>query len=540
MRKVTAQGRHWEPEPCNCHEFLLDHPRAEQHEGHVATGLETLDFCKGQSNLGAAFTNVGACYAFFPSKRRLHDQILDQLRGWHKHHLFPNDDRILESFETFFEEQWQQHKEQQRHEPRLTHRLIKHLMSALPDNYIIHNEDHANAHLMIYCLNVYNQAAFNSWMDKKTFLLLDKSPEDIKEDMERQTSPVVRKHYKKLLDYNKPIPYGYIMMKRKKQWSKGRTIIAYSNTCVGRLLRVATLALQQMLKATWPHHFGNIATPQLWQEVHELLQANEEQLERELIFLNHDLVGFFNSIPQADIIQSVRYLIAEFSKNNNDILLIDPYSKLNPVHSGKSTHSIKSNMTKINAQHIVDIIQFSFDACAFTAIGEVFRQTCGTSMGNQISPILSTCAIVSTEITWLRLYGQHVASAHLVDQLWIRRYVDNRAIIVDKAVLHSNPHIWQLASLQFYKKPVQLEDENCDDSLGFRINANNRQVSYILHPQHWRYRLPQSAGSRKLRLSGYHSRRHMIESTVFPQSLAQQQLQALDDLYLSLGFRDLA
>ena len=180
---------------------------------------------------------------------------------------------------------------------------------------------------MICCPNVYNQAAFNTWMDEKTFLLLDKSPQVIKEDMERQTPPVVRKHYKKLLDYNKPIPYDYIMMKRKKQWSKGRTIgtiIAYSNTCVGRLLRVAALALQQMLKATWPHHFGNIATPQLRQEVHELFRANEEQPERELIFLNHDLVGFFNSIPQPDIIQSVRYLITEFSKNNNDILLIDP------------------------------------------------------------------------------------------------------------------------------------------------------------------------------------------------------------------------
>ncbi|OLP86627.1 hypothetical protein AK812_SmicGene32253 [Symbiodinium microadriaticum] len=455
MHKVIAQGRYWEPEPCKCHEFLLEHPRAEQHEGHVATGLETLDFCKGQSNLGAAFANVGACNAFFSSKQRLHDQVLEQLRRWLKHHLFPNDDRILESFEAFFEEQWQQHKEQQRHERRLTHRLIKHLTSALPDNYIIHNEDHANAHLMIYCPNGYNQAAFNTWMDKKTFLLLDKTPEDIK-------------------------------------------------------------------------------------EVHELFQANEEQPERELIFLNHDLVGFFNSIPQTDIIQSVRCLIAEFSKTNNDVLLIDPHSKLNPVHSGKSTHSIKSNMTKINAQHIVDIIQFSFDACAFTAIGEVFRQTCGTSMGNRISPILSTCAIVATEITWLRLFGQHVASAHLADQLWIRRYVDNRAIIVDKDVLHNNPHIRQLASLHFYKKPVQLEDENCDDFLDFRINANNRQVSYILHPQPWRYRLPQSAGSWKLRLSGYHSRRHMIESPVFPQSLAQQQLQALDDLYLSLGFSDLA
>ncbi|CAE7465974.1 unnamed protein product, partial [Symbiodinium microadriaticum] len=257
MHKVIAQGRYWEPEPCKCHEFLLEHPRAEQHEGHVATGLETLDFCKGQSNLGAAFANVGACNAFFSSKQRLHDQVLEQLRRWLKHHLFPNDDRILESFEAFFEEQWQQHKEQQRHERRLTHRLIKHLTSALPDNYIIHNEDHANAHLMIYCPNGYNQAAFNTWMDKKTFLLLDKTPEDIKEDMERQK--------------------------------------------------------------TSPH-------------------------------LN-----------------------------------------------------------------------------------------CG------------------------------------------KRYVDNRAIIVDKDVLHNNPHIRQLASLHFYKKPVQLEDENCDDFLDFRINANNRQKGKKTH-----------------------------------------------------------
>ncbi|OLP94980.1 hypothetical protein AK812_SmicGene22955 [Symbiodinium microadriaticum] len=233
-------------------------------------------------------------------------------------------------------------------------------------------------------------------------------------------------------------------------------------------------------RASVKNFYANIPALNNIKEVHELFRANEEQPDRELVFLNHDLVGFFNSIPQADIIQSVRYLITEFSKNNNDILLIDPHSKLNPVHSGSSTHNIKSNMTKINVQHIVDVIQFSFDACAFTAIGEVFRQTCGTSMGNQISPILSTCAIVATEITWLRLFGQHVASAHLADQLWIRRYVDNRAIIVDKDVLHNNPHIWQLASLHFYKKPVQLEDENCDDFLGFRINENNRLPSELL------------------------------------------------------------
>ena len=98
-------------------------------------------------------------------------------------------------------------------------------------------------------------------------------------------------------------------------------------------------------------------------------------------------------------------------------------------------------------------------------------------MGNQISPILSTCAIAATEITWLRMYGQFVSSPHLADQLWILRYVDSRALLVDEDELQHNPHLQQLASLHFYKKPVQLEDKNCDDCLGFNIfniNANNR------------------------------------------------------------------
>ena len=282
------------------------------------------------------------------------------------------------------------------------------------------------------------------------------------------------------------------MMKRKKEWSKGRTIIAYANTCVGKLLKVATLALQQVLKVTWPSHFGNVSTPQLWAEIHHFLHNNEHlHPERCLRFLNHDLVGFFNSIPQSDIIRSIHFLTSEFLDNNNCIIVVDPHNKISPVHSGKSSYSVKSNKIKMQAQHIQHIpviIQFSFDACAFTTIGEIFQQTCGTSMGNQISPILSTFAIVATEITWPRMYGPFVSSAHLAYQLWIRRYVVNRAILVDEEELHRNPRVQQLASLHFYKKPVQLEDENCDDFLGFNINANNRQVTYNLRPEAWRYR----------------------------------------------------
>ncbi|CAE6952265.1 unnamed protein product [Symbiodinium sp. CCMP2592] len=327
--------------------------------------------------------------------------------------------------------------------------------------------DHANAHLMIYCPNIYNQAAYNTWMDKQTFRMLDADPDEIKQNMQNNTPKVVAKHY----------------------------------------------------------------------EIHQLFHNNEHLYPgRHLKFLNHDLVGFFNSIPQSDILQSIHFLTSQFLDEHNSTITVDPHSKIAPAHSGRSTHSLKFNMVKVQAEHIPAIIQFSFDACAFTAIGEVFQQTCGTSMGNQISPILSTCAIVATEITWLRMCGQFVSNAHLHDKFWIRRYVDNRAIIVDEDELQHNPYIQQLASLHFYKKPVQLEDEACDGFLGFRIHADNRQITYNLHREAWRYRLPQSAGSTKLRLSGYHSRKHLIRTIAYPEDVAKRQLQELDDLYGDLGF----
>ena len=109
---------------------------------------------------------------------------------------------------------------------------------------------------------------------------------------------------------------------------------------------------------------------------------------------------------------------------------------------------------------------------------------------------------------------------------------------MDEAELQSNAHIQQLASLNFYKKPVQLEDENNNNFLGFTIHADNRQIHYILHPEEWRYRLPTSAGSVKLRLSGYSSRLHLIKATAFPETIAQQQIANLENLYDTLGYTD--
>ena len=154
------------------------------------------------------------------------DKYKQKFSSWLRHHQFPKDQRILTDFMDFFEQQWQQHVQAMRHQPRLGKRDVKQIFSIIPNDYINHNEDHANAHLMVYCPNIYNQPAYNTWFDKDTFAVMDEDENTIKQTMQRSLPQHIAKKYKKILDFTKPLPYGYIMMRRKKKWSKGRTIVA--------------------------------------------------------------------------------------------------------------------------------------------------------------------------------------------------------------------------------------------------------------------------------------------------------------------------
>ena len=101
-RKVTDLGRHWRQQECSCKKFAKQHPRAQLHEGHVATGMETLSM---PSSL-AILSNVGGSNAFFPSKRRLQEQFMDSFQRWTTHHQFPRDQRILDEFQELCQQEW--------------------------------------------------------------------------------------------------------------------------------------------------------------------------------------------------------------------------------------------------------------------------------------------------------------------------------------------------------------------------------------------------------------------------------------------------
>ena len=329
---------------------------------------------------------------------------------------------------------------------------------------------------MLYCSQVYNQAAINSWSDPGVFIELGDNPEELKQQMRHNLPQSLSKQQRQLVDFSKDLPYGYIMMKRKKQWNKGRTIVAYGSTCVGKLLK---LAIQELLNSTWPCHFGNRLTPTIWQDIHRFFDT--VAVDDNIVFLNHGLIGFFNSIPLQSLIQDF------LSLGRAKTLMVDLYSKVGPVHAGRSKFSVKANQIEINMQQLMDIIRFSFSSGCFTTLGKCFRQVQGTSMGNQVSPILSSLSIVAFEGAWLQTHAALLS--RLPSRILVLRYVGNRAIFIKEELLRC-PQFRELASLDFYPKPIQLEDEEHNEFLGFHINPLCREVSYLLKTEKWRYRLP--------------------------------------------------
>ena len=504
-------------------------------DGHVFTGLETLTLPSSMQH----FQDMGGANAYYDNKTKFIEKSMQTMTQWMQHHQFPVYLDTKQKFRQFLEEQWQQHSQSLQRSPRYTVGGIKYLKPFIPTDSVAHNEDHANNHIMMYCSQVYNQAAVHSWADPGVFAELSDSPQQLKLQMKQHLPKSLSKQQQQqqqqqqqLVDFNKDLLYGYIMMKRKKHWNKGRTIAAYGSTCIGKLLKLAALAIQELLNSTWPSHFGNRLTPTTWEDIHRFFETTA--LDGNLVFLNHDLVGCFNSIPQSTIMSALHSLIQDFlSSGSAKTLMVDLHAKVGPVHSGRSSFSVKANQVEINMKQLMDIIQFSFSSGRFTTLGKSHRQVQGTSMGNQVRPVLSSLSIVAFERAWFHTHSTLLSK--LSSKVLVPRYVDNRAIFIHEDLMQC-AGLRELVSLDFYPKPIQLEDGEHNEFLGFRINPLRREVSYMMKTEKWRYRLPCSAGSHQLNLSGYRSRRQLISKFVFPWSTKCQQIQDLKELYSWLGF----
>ena len=71
--------------------------------------------------------------------------------------------------------------------------------------------------------------------------------------------------------------------------------------------------------------------------------------------------------------------------------------------------------------------------------------------------------------------------------------------------------------------------------LGFDVDLHQRTIAYMPPDASWKIRDHASAGSTRLRLSGFHSRAHLIRKYTYPPSAVERALAQLADLYVQKG-----
>ena len=248
---------------------------------------------------------------------RYKQQITNTFFQWLKHHGMPvqNTDHITNKLHKFLQQQWHQHKQY-----LATHTFfhvpeVFELKRIITDQFIIHHADHETARPRIFCPHLYLKAASTTWGDPKLFTPLPDSPSEANNNLLQTIPTWLAQKYKWGINTQSTLPQGFVFLKQKKQWAKGRTIISYRNSTLARLLKAVAIALDTMVRQTWPSAPGNASTPELWQALHNYMHTTSTSIH--LNMLNDDLVGFFNSVPHAKLQHSLHILIHQWRQKHN-------------------------------------------------------------------------------------------------------------------------------------------------------------------------------------------------------------------------------
>ena len=518
----------WEPEfrlesvPCPCPKYRNQLPESCFSSGHVAAGLEHFQFLLPGCN---SILSASAASTFFPGRNHWLAKSRALFDQWLKRHRLPN--TLHPMFEDFCKEQWQQHVGALEHSSRLNWAMLQKVKPTLQKDLVLYTEDHRPNHVACYCPRFFLRGLCTTWDDPSVFKSLEGSPAEWQAKMLDEIPSHLSRRYSWSFCKSAKLPQGTVFLKRKKQFTKGRTIISYSGSLCSKLLELASVALTLIVKTLYADNPGLLSMPQLWQAIHNHWSSSRNGDEADVEW-NDDLVGFFNAVPRADILKAVHCIVKEYSQQTgHTVLAIDLLSKSG--HPGQPRGKTKSSLKRLWIQDVPSIVELSFSTGVFTAAGKCRLQVEGTCIGNQISPILSGLPVLLAEREFLSSLPAAISSS-----LLFLRYVENRLILGPKAALQSQL-MHQFCDPHFYQGIV-LERVSDHQWLGFTIDAAARTATFNTPEQPWQIRSPASAGSWKLATSGYFSRASLIRQYAWPPDSIPAQLRRLKQLYVQAGF----
>ena len=104
-------------------------------------------------------------------------------------------------------------------------------------NCVLHHGDHEQFRITVFCPKLYFHGALQTWLDKELFEQLPISIGDAQKLIHRAFSKRLIRRYPWGFRKGALLPYGFVFLKRKKQWAKGRTLISYHKSYQAKLLK---------------------------------------------------------------------------------------------------------------------------------------------------------------------------------------------------------------------------------------------------------------------------------------------------------------
>ena len=312
--------------------------------------------------------------------------------------------------------------------------------------------------------------------------------------------------------------------------SKGRTIVSYLRAPLRRLLAGAAYAIQLMLYTVWQGL--DLSLPVIWQHIHRYFRDMPPSVE--LLEFNDDLVGFFNSVPREMIISALQLLIRDYQQQTGVQVFTVDLRKSTASAQRALPHQPRGGKSRslrtLEVQHLVAIVQLSFRAGVFVANHKCFQQIRGTCVGNQISPVLSSLPVILRERMWKQsLHSQLKDHGLQMSHLFLCRYVDNRLVLCDQSASAVRA-MQEFLHSGFYGASIELETVDDHSFLGFKVCMRSRSVEYQQPTEPWQIRHYCSAGSLRIRMSGFYSRKALIQKYSWPPEQRRRQIRELQQL----------
>ena len=513
---------------CKCADLQL--PSECFVDGHLAAGIELL----GPLHYDLWYLGQGSANStFFPSKTKFLTDALQSFDKWRCNHGMPS--TVVASFRVFMLEQWKLHEQCVQQQSRLDWKRVQNCKKALRE-FVVHCEDHHPNHLMAFCPLFYFASVQRTWADPLVFQQLNTEPAELKSWVLAQIPPQIQRRYPRGVDSSGSLPVGFVLLKRKKLFRKGRTIVSYLHAPLRRLLAGAAYAIQLMLCTVWQGL--DLSIPEIWRRVHQFFQDMPSSVL--LLEFNDDLVGFFNSVPREMIISALQMLIRDYQNETGvHVFTVDlrkSTASAQRALPNKPRGGRSNCIHTLDISHLVEIVQLSFRTGVFVANHKCFQQVRGTCIGNQISPVLSSLPVILRERIWMQSLSCQLADHGLrTSHLFLCRYVDNRLVLADRSTSDIRA-MQEFLHPGFYGASIELEKVDDHGFLGFTLCMRDRSVTYRQPVNPWQIRHFCSAGSLRIRTAGFHSRKALIQKYTWPPEARKQQVQFLQQLYVARGF----